>query len=83
MSTAEELLSAVPVEEAVRYLYEIAIDTCDSNDGLSDVDSISSSNIHKVDGINEVVNNFDDRICKGGNKYQSGLFYRHNQLLNW
>jgi len=83
MSTAEELLSAVPVEEAVRYLYEIAIDTCDSNDGLSDVDSISSSNIHKVDGNNEEVYNFDDRICKGGNKYQSGLFYRHNQLLNW
>ena len=82
MSTAEELLSAVPVEEAVRYLYEIAIDTCDSNDGLSDVDSISSSNIHEVDGINEVVYHFDGRICKVGNKYQSGLFYRHNQLLN-
>ena len=79
--TAEELLTAVPVEEAVRYLYEIAIDICDSSNDSDDGDSSDSDDDDDGEEFNS--SRSDDRISTRGNKYQSGLFYRHNQLLNW
>jgi len=83
MSTTEELLTIVPVEVAVHYLYEIAVDKTwgtDDDDSSSSVDSDSDIDHHHHKDYNSSSN---QRRSYKDSKYQSGLFYRHDQLLNW
>ena len=82
MSTSEELLSAVPVEVAVHYLYEMVTDTWCNGDTC--IDSIVEHDGDYDHGNSSMDDNSSRHSSiTSRNKYRSGQFYRHNQLLNW